>query len=216
MGLSLWNVLFMTHHKDKKRDYFLLLCFITIIITPVVLSTTSSFSEDYPDAFHGKAGGIIFSGQNNSNVVACPWVINTSDDSIIGPNYDFREFLKEDLLLEIQIYPLILDIDFQYTHIMHEYDDFYQGDPNEENSTFDRYYGVVEFDYDSKNESDIRYWDKTIAPQLELALTSKWYVSRFEFAIVQKKETVIGFTHAESCFVMFLVVIITVRISRKE
>ena len=206
----------MTHHKDKKTDFFLLLCFITLITTPVVLITTYSFPEDYPDAFHGNAGGIIFSGQNNSNVVACPWLINTSDDSIVGPNDIFREYLNEDLSLEMQKYPLILEFDFQYTHIIHEYDNFYQRDPSKENSTFDRYYGVVQFDYAPNNESDIKYWDKTIAPQLELALTNKWYVSRFEFAIAQKKETVVFFTYVESCLAMFLVVIITIRISRKE
>ncbi|MFX0015645.1 MAG: hypothetical protein ACFFB2_11985 [Promethearchaeota archaeon] len=206
----------MTQHKERKIGFFLFLCLIILITTSTVFYTVTSLPDDYPEAFKGKAGGIIFSGQNNSNVVACPWVINSTDDSIIGPNDIFREYLNEDLSLEIQKYPLILGFNFEYTHIMHDYDDFYQGDPYKENSTFDRYYGVVEFDCNSKNESDIRYWDKTIAPQLELTLTNKWYVSRFEFVIVQKKGTVIGYTYVETYLAFLLLSIMTIWISRKK
>lgn len=206
----------MPHYREKT-GLILFLCFITLISTLTILYTVSGYPNDFPEAFKGKAGGIIFSGQNNSNIVACPWVINTTDDSIIGPNDIFREYLSEDLSLEIQKYPLILGFNLVYTHIMHEYDDFYQGDPYEEDSTFDCYYGVVDFDCNSNNDSDIKYWDKTIAPKLELTLSNKWYVSRFEFAIVQKKgRTAFGYTHVESCFAFLLLGIMTIWIFKKK
>ena len=130
-----------------------------------------------PGPFHDRLAAVVFSGLNQSGLVACPWVLNETDGSVVEENQEFRDFFIEDCATELYNYSLLTGFRITYTGGRHVFNNELQTDPN--HTPFDPYYVHVYIDYDSTSRSNNNLWHYKIAPALEVTFREKWYVSQF-------------------------------------
>jgi len=149
-----------------------------IIGLPMIIIYLIDINSLYPPGeFHDSLAAVVFSGENQSGLVACPWVLNETDDSVAGENQEFRDYFTEELSAEIQNYSLITGFKITYTGGCHEFDHCLQTDPN--HTPFDPYYVLIYFKYDQSTRSNNNLWHYKIAPALETSFREKWYISKF-------------------------------------
>ena len=150
----------------------------SIIFLAIMVNYLIYINSRYPSGeFYDRLAAVLFSGVNKSGLVACPWVLNKTDGSVVGINYEFRDYFTEDFSAEIQNYSLLTGFEIRYTHIYHEFDHGLQTDPN--HTPFDPYYVLVYIEYDSTIRSNNYLWNDKIAPALEASCREKWYISEF-------------------------------------
>jgi len=44
-----------------------------------------------PGEYYDRPAAVVFSGVNQSGLVACPWILNETDGSVVGENLEFRD-----------------------------------------------------------------------------------------------------------------------------
>lgn len=150
----------------------------SIIFLPMMVNYLIDISSRYPPGeFYDRLAAVLFSGANKSGLVACPWVLNKTDGSVVGINHEFRDYFTEDFSAEIQNYSLLTGFEITYTGGYHEFNQGIQTNPN--HTPFDPYYVLVYIEYDSTTRSNNNLWNYEIAPALEVTFHEKWYISKF-------------------------------------
>ncbi len=77
----------------------------SIIFLPMMINYLINISSHYPQGeFYDRLAAVLFSGVNKSGLVACPWVLNKTDGSVVGVDHEFRDYFTEDFSAEIQNY----------------------------------------------------------------------------------------------------------------
>ncbi|MHA2295391.1 MAG: hypothetical protein ACXAEU_12415 [Candidatus Hodarchaeales archaeon] len=169
------------------------------------------------EPFHGTVAKVLFSGINNSGMVACPWIINGTDGATTAPNQAFRDYMSDDISTETHEYSIVhSEINVHYTWIYHEFNNFTSRTPDEE--PFDPYYVIIRFSYNSTTKENREQWDQEVAPALEAALTEKWYINRCVFSLLVTACGITGFTASDviiTCFFTAIAVIGFAQVKRK-
>ncbi|MFX1514904.1 MAG: hypothetical protein ACFFC6_01220 [Promethearchaeota archaeon] len=149
-----------------------------IIGLPIIIIYLIDINSLYPPGeFHSTVAAVVFSGADQNGLVACPWILNETDDSVVGENQEFRDYVTEELSAEIQNYSLITEFKITYTGGWHEFDHCLQTNPN--HTPFDPFYVHIYFRYDQSTRSNNNLWHYKIAPALEVTFREKWYISQF-------------------------------------
>jgi hypothetical protein len=127
--------------------------------------------------------GLLFSGDTQENITACPWLFETNDsEDILGPNKAFRDYFYQDLSTELVVYPQILGIHMiEYTTTFNFIAGQGQNDPEDrweyiagENvSAFDPYYAHLRLNFDYNTT-----WDDQLARNIETMLLIQWYINQ--------------------------------------
>ncbi|MHA2294688.1 MAG: hypothetical protein ACXAEU_16195 [Candidatus Hodarchaeales archaeon] len=170
-----------------------------------------------PEPSHGTSASVLFSGNNNSGMVACPWIINSTDGAITAPNQAFRDYMVDDISTETHEYSIVRsEIIVRYTWVHHEFNNFTSRTPDDE--PFDPYYVIIRFSYNSTTKENREQWDQEDSPALETALTEKWYINRCVFSLVVAVCATTGFTASDvfiTCFFTAIAVIGFAQVKRK-
>jgi hypothetical protein len=137
-----------------------------------------------PGEYYDSRAAVVFSGVNQNGLVACPWVLNETDGSVVEENQEFKDYFTEDFAAELQSYPLLTGFKITYTGGRHEFNKELQTNPN--HTPFDPYYINIYIDYDSTTRSNNNQWNDKIAPALEVTFREKWYVSKFMIVLTKR------------------------------
>ena len=161
--------------RNKIPRQILIKVLITILVINYVtgnlgLNMVTPTYSSIPPARYSIIGSVLFSGQNMSGIHACPWILNLSDSSIIGPNIQFREYLNNSILTEIEEYPWIdSEFSIQYEAIWHDFNNCSQWYWNDTDYYFDPYYAQIRFNFEAGNETLIELWTNEAANALTIA-----------------------------------------------
>ncbi|MHA2244872.1 MAG: hypothetical protein ACXADY_07870 [Candidatus Hodarchaeales archaeon] len=175
-----------------KKGIIILISLLVGTVSIICIGTYLLYPQDYNpvEGCHSKDAGVIFSGLNNSGVVACPWIINQTDKSILGANREFRDYFNKEISKEIQQYSWLTGFSTKYVGITHMWDMNLQLSPNLTGMDFDPYYASIRINVSERYRYDVmkkKQWDKEVAPTLETIFSEKWYINRFEFMIVKQQ-----------------------------
>jgi hypothetical protein len=140
---------------------------------------------------------VLFSGENNGELVACPWLINTSDEAIIGPNNGFRNFFQEEFKSEIGQYNVTIEISMTYENTWHEFHNCSQWFANDTEGFFDPYYALIDVEFVPNNDTTRTLWRTEIAPAIMTSIPKKWFISDFLVIKVILDKGISGFTVLE-------------------
>ena len=163
----------LTRNRVIILTIVLLLSYFTLF--PMVINYFGS--EWPPGRFYDRHVGVLFSGVNKSGLVACPWVLNGTDQSVLGVNQEFREYFNDEFSAEIQNYSLLTGFEINYTFVYHLFKNGSQHNPTD--PAFDPYYGFIYIQYDVTTRSNNDLWNDEIASALETSFRQKWYISKF-------------------------------------
>jgi hypothetical protein len=127
--------------------------------------------------------GLLFSGDTQANITACPWLFETNDsENILGPNEAFRDYFSQDLSTELLVYPQIPGIHrIEYTDTYNFITDDEQNDPKHRwslrdgvnVSIFDPYYAHLRLSFNFNTT-----WDDQLALNIEMMLLIQWYINQ--------------------------------------
>lgn len=134
---------------------------------------------------------ILFTGLNQSGLIACPWFVNESSSELTGINDQFREYFMDDIKNVTDKYPNFFHYDnFTFDYIYTEVQILAEGFnfPYKYNSSeFNPYYCWLLIEYDFHNKTAFQLWNSTIALELESTLQTKWYIEEVQVIITYSK-----------------------------
>ena len=125
--------------------------------------------------------------------MACHWLINTSDEAIIGPNNGFRNFFQEEFKSEIGQYNVTIDISLTYENTWHEFHNCSQWFANDTEGFFDPYYALIDVEFVPNNDTTRTLWRTEIAPAIMTSIPKKWFISDFHVIKVILDKGISGF-----------------------
>jgi hypothetical protein len=159
---------------------------------------------------------VLFSGENNEELVACPWLINASDGTIIGPNNGFRNFFQEEFKSEIGQYNVTIDISLTYENTWHEFHNCSQWFANDTEGFFDPYYALIDVEFVPNNDTTRTLWRTEIAPAIMTSLPKKWFISDFLVIKGIIDKGIPGFSFSESALFVTLSIVIIFKRQRTK